>query len=317
MNWIDALILLIFCFYVYEDYHRGFLRLVADLIGLTLAFILAISYYSGLATFLDLLTNIPSDMAKPVAFLIIWLAIQLCFYGLSKIVSFFTPIHIKESKLNKYSAILPAALKGAIFIIVIMILIVAIPIEQQKRKMFTQSFIGRITLKYATKGEEKLERIFGDPSVNTLGSITFKEQEPTKKLEFSTAAIQIDPEAEKFILEKINEEREKVGAKPLVSNTLIRNVARAHARDMLIRGYFSHESANGASLFDRYNNANVNFIEAAENIALAATPELVHVGLMNSEKHKRNILDPAYGRVGVGVINAGHYGLMVVEDFAN
>lgn len=318
MNWIDALIILVFCFYVYENYHRGFLRLTADLIGLILAFVIAVSYYPFLANVLLKFTNIPSDVVKPVGFLIIWLLIQILFYGFSKIISFFTSIHIKQSKLNQYSAIFPAMIKGAIFIIVIMILIVAMPLDQKKKKIFTQSFVGRVTLKYAIRGEEKLERIFGDPSVNTLTKIApDKIPDETTKLNFSTTNIKSDAEAEKLILDKVNEERAKTGAKPLVVDLLVRNVARAHARDMLIRGYFSHDCQNGLNLFDRYNNANVNFVLAGENIALAPTPELVHLGLMNSEKHKKNILDRDYGRVGIGVINAGQYGLMVVQDFAN
>ena len=38
---------------------------------------------------------------------------------------------------------------------------------------------------------------------------------------------------------------------------------------------------------------------------------------MNSEKHRENILDPSVTRVGIGVMDAGQYGMMVTQDFVN
>jgi len=38
---------------------------------------------------------------------------------------------------------------------------------------------------------------------------------------------------------------------------------------------------------------------------------------MNSPGHKRNILDPAFNKVGIGVIDGGVYGKMVTQVFTN
>lgn len=318
MNWIDALILLVFVFYVYEDYHRGFLRLVADLMGLVLAFVVAVIYYADLAVFIVKNSHLALDSVRPLSFLFIWAIVQVIFFIITKLISRQTPITIKESVWNKYLAIIPAMIKGVLFITIIMILVVAMPIDQQKKKFFTESGIGQLTLSYAVKGEAQLEQIFGGAAnyaIATQGAYQAKDE--ATMLKFSTTNMTIDLVAEKYILDKVNEERAKVGGSALTVDPLIRNVARAHARDMLIRGYFAHDSLDGETLFMRYSNANVSFISAAENIALAPSQELVHLGLMNSEKHKRNMLAPEYTRVGIGVLNAGQYGLMVVEDFAN
>ena len=53
-----------------------------------------------------------------------------------------------------------------------------------------------------------------------------------------------------------------------------------------------------------------------ENIALAPSVETAHRNLMNSPGHRANILDPAFTRVGIGIIVAPGAGLMVSQEFA-
>jgi uncharacterized protein YkwD len=165
--------------------------------------------------------------------------------------------------------------------------------------------------------EGELEKIFNNSS-GTLSYITNKgEAAETTPLNFTTNQMTVDEEAEKLMLKKINEERAKVGAGPLTEDILVRNVARIHSRDMLQRGYFSHVSTNGKTLTDRLLDADVGFRSAAENLAMAPNANLAHIGLMNSQRHKENILDPEFTKIGIGVMNAGQYGIMVTEDFIN
>lgn len=84
------------------------------------------------------------------------------------------------------------------------------------------------------------------------------------------------------MLEMVNSERAKIGIKPL-------------KMDMQI----------------------VKFLSAGENIALAPTLETAHQSLMNSPGHRRNILDPDFGRVGIGIVDGGIYGKMFTQNFAN
>ena len=50
-------------------------------------------------------------------------------------------------------------------------------------------------------------------------------------------------------------------------------------------------------------------------MALAPNVDRAHTGLMNSEGHKRNILDPAFGKIGIGVVDGGVYGKMFTQVF--
>jgi uncharacterized protein YkwD len=105
--------------------------------------------------------------------------------------------------------------------------------------------------------------------------------------------------------------------KPLKPDPELAEVARAHSRDMLARGYFSHVTPDGKDPFDRMRQANVRFLAAGENLALARTLAGAHQGLMNSPGHRANMLRPQFGRLGVGVLDGGRYGLMITQNFRN
>ena len=94
-------------------------------------------------------------------------------------------------------------------------------------------------------------------------------------------------------------------------------VARQHSKDMFARGYFSHITPGGKDPFDRMREAGITFIAAGENLALAQTLTIAHNGLMNSPGHRANILSPQYGRVGIGIMDGGIYGLMISQEFRN
>jgi uncharacterized protein YkwD len=119
------------------------------------------------------------------------------------------------------------------------------------------------------------------------------------------------------MLEMLNAERTRRGLRPLHPDPALTQVARAHSRDMLARGYFSHTSPDHADPFDRLRLAHVAFLTAGENLALAPDLQTAHDGLMNSPGHRANILRPQFGRVGIGVLDAGRHGLMVTQDFRN
>jgi len=119
------------------------------------------------------------------------------------------------------------------------------------------------------------------------------------------------------MLQMINAERQKRGLKTLVADPEMLQVARAHSQDMFAKGYFAHDDLDGKDPFDRMRAANIHFGTAGENLALAQTVEIAHVNLMNSPGHRANILNPSFGRVGIGILDGGFYGLMISQEFRN
>jgi uncharacterized protein YkwD len=86
---------------------------------------------------------------------------------------------------------------------------------------------------------------------------------------------------------------------------------------MFVRGYFAHVNPDGKDPFDRMRDFNVRFMTAGENLALAQTVGIAHNNLMNSPGHRANILNPDFGRLGIGIMDGGFYGLMISQEFRN
>ena len=105
----------------------------------------------------------------------------------------------------------------------------------------------------------------------------------------------------------INKERAAAGCKVLTYNEQLWKAARAHSTDMAKNNYFSHTGKDGSTFVDRAvaagypkNNA------AAENIAYGyATAEAVVNGWMNSDGHRKNIVNCSHRTTGVGLAYRG------------
>lgn len=120
------------------------------------------------------------------------------------------------------------------------------------------------------------------------------------------------------VLELVNEERAKDGAKPLSLDKDLCAVAAMHSEDMVARDFFDHINPDGASPFDRMKAYGINYMAASENIAAGqTTPEQVMDSWMNSPGHRKNILNTAYGKIGIGIALGGEYRIYWTQCFTN
>ena len=145
------------------------------------------------------------------------------------------------------------------------------------------------------------------------------ESETTENvpLPFTPETMSVDEVSEKEMLQLVNAERRLLGIQELVFDEELTQVAREHSRDMWERRYFAHENPDGENAVHRMLEDEIDFARAGENLALTRTVERAHTGLMNSPGHRKNILDPQFRRVGIGVIDGGVYGKMFTQNFAD
>jgi uncharacterized protein YkwD len=127
----------------------------------------------------------------------------------------------------------------------------------------------------------------------------------------------------------VNQERTSRGLRPLKSNRRLAKAAGGHARDMVVRGYFSHDSANGATFVDRIRKAGYVPGRAlptlGEDLAWGSgtlgTPREIVSSWMHSPGHRANILDPKFREGGMGVAfgdpGAGANGMLYTLDFGS
>ncbi|WP_226658690.1 CAP domain-containing protein [Guptibacillus hwajinpoensis] len=131
-----------------------------------------------------------------------------------------------------------------------------------------------------------------------------KEQaDPTKETKADTGL----SEFEQQVVNLTNEERAKAGLPALEVDTELSKVAQAKSEDMRDNNYFAHNSPTYGSPFDMMNQFGVDYQSAGENIAKGQqTPEEVVNAWMNSEGHRKNIMNGSFTHIGVGYVEEGN-----------
>ena len=113
---------------------------------------------------------------------------------------------------------------------------------------------------------------------------------------------------EQQVLDLTNQERAKIGVPALKLDIELSKVAREKSRDMQAKGYFDHNSPTYGSPFDMMKKFGVSYRTAGENIAMGQqSPQEVVTAWMNSEGHRKNILNANYTHIGIGHIAQGNY----------
>ncbi|MBY0008652.1 hypothetical protein H7K05_25365 [Priestia aryabhattai] len=126
-----------------------------------------------------------------------------------------------------------------------------------------------------------------------------QQSENTDKAEQTKDASQF----EQKVVDLVNQERQKQGLKPLTLNKELSDVARTKSKDMMDKGYFDHNSPTYGSPFDMMKQFGIEYTTAGENIAKGQqSPEDVMNAWMNSDGHRKNILNPDFTEIGVGYV---------------
>jgi uncharacterized YkwD family protein len=113
---------------------------------------------------------------------------------------------------------------------------------------------------------------------------------------------------EQKVFELTNQERAKNGVPALKLDTELSKVAREKSNDMKTNGYFDHNSPTYGSPFDMMKKFGISYRTAGENIAMGQrSPEEVVKAWMNSEGHRKNILNASFTHIGVGHVAEGNY----------
>lgn len=110
---------------------------------------------------------------------------------------------------------------------------------------------------------------------------------------------------EQEVVRLVNIERQKAGLAPLQYSEELSRVARIKSQDMADNNYFSHTSPTYGDPFAMMRSFGIQYRTAGENIAKGYTSaQSVVNGWMNSSGHRANILNPNFGKIGVGYVKA-------------
>lgn len=105
---------------------------------------------------------------------------------------------------------------------------------------------------------------------------------------------------------QINFQREVRGIKPLRDDTRLDRASLNKSNDMIAKDYFEHY-AYGMTPWKFITDQNYNYLYAGENLAMDfQTPEGMVRAWMNSPSHRKNILNPDFDDMGIGIVK-GEY----------
>jgi uncharacterized protein YkwD/uncharacterized membrane protein required for colicin V production len=319
MTLVDVVLALVLLFGLVVGWRRGLLASTADLIGLAVALAAALWGWRPLAEWFDQQGLPFGPWATPLAFFGLYVLVRILVGALLGRALAAAPEKLHRHAVNRLLGLVPGAVHGLVNAVLVMLLWQALPLGQTWERGAPGSVLARLLVGPAAWAEAALGPVF-EPVAGQAWRLRQARVVPeakTLKLEFGVEQAPARPELEARMLMLLNEARQAQGLTPLQADPEATELSRAHSQDMLSQRYFSHVSPQGQDPFDRLQSAGLRFRAAGENLALAPTVRLAHEGLMKSPGHRANILRPGFGRVGIGILDAGRHGLMVTQTFRN
>ncbi|MES2430241.1 MAG: CvpA family protein [Bacteroidota bacterium] len=310
MNYIDVLLLGVLILNIWIGFQRGFVRSIIDLLKWGGAFFIALFFYQDISGVIDANFKIEKRWLYPVSFftllfssLLLLSLIGLVFKKLIRSID-------HKALPNRIAGTVPGFFTGIVTAFMITKLLSASlwepAITETNNSFLSASFNNSTSWLMPQLANVFEQQISG---AYEIGEGIYESEEFKSEKYYSRKDLEIK------MLELVNTERISRGIKPLKQDKQMYEVALLHGADMFDRGYFSHNTPEGIDPFQRMKENGIKYLAAGENLAHSSTLLLAHQGLMASPGHKANILNPAYGRVGISILDGADKGLMLVQEF--
>ncbi|MFC1626591.1 CvpA family protein [Patescibacteria group bacterium] len=320
INWIDIVIFVVLLYFLVSGWEQGVIHLLASLVSFIISFGLALRLNGYVGTFLTDKFGIDMQWSYLLGYVLVAFVAGSILTTSLRVLADKVPIKIVGSKVNHWFGAFVSVLNGLLITTFVLILIQAMPLKGSIRNDIGESYIGNnamvLSKTYAGEINTSIEQAV--KQAKTFLTVTPDSGEDiTFDFSVTPDELSIDEVSEREMVRLINEERDKIGLSKLYIDTQLTFVAQLYSRQMFLSKHFSHVDVDGETAADRLSKSNIVFIRAGENLAYAPDVEIAHKGLMNSERHRVNILDRRYRRVGIGVIDAGEHGKVFTQLFAD
>ncbi|MFZ5845138.1 MAG: CvpA family protein [Patescibacteria group bacterium] len=319
-NWVDWVILVVLLYYLWQGWEQGVVHLLANLFAFLGSLFLAVKFHAPVGSFLVEKFGIALAWQTVLGYIMVGFLAELVLAEIAAALTSLLPPRVLNSRTNQRLGALVSVFNGLVIVAFILLIILALPLRGTVKRDIASSSIGRRLVTYAERYGGQVKSALDSAAREAVRFLTIAPRSTERiNLEVRPQAseLTVDEISERLMFELINQERAKVGVAPLTVDLQMREVALAHSRDMFVRGYFSHINPEGQNGGDRLEAAGVTFTVAAENLAYAPDTQSAHQGLMESVGHRKNILDPKFRRVGIGVIDSGIYGRMFTQEFTD
>lgn len=320
-NWIDLLIIFFVFIYFIVGIKQGAVRVALSFFSFVFAFILAIYTYQPTSSFFVANFDLVKSYADVLGFFINIM--------ISKIVFVFIFRYILQN--NTWSSRIKQSVWDQIiggglaifysFFVAFLFLSItlALSLPSFASRDVENSTCGKLAMQDPLRINDNLSAIYGDMLKTAIKNMDFltieKVSDESVDLGFEVMETSVREELEVQMLQKVNEERVSRNLKPLVMDERARVLARDYGKYLFKNGIFSHTDLEGKGPSDRMQEAGIEYMFSGENLALAPDLGEAHKGLMESPGHRENILYPFFGKVGIGAIDGGEFGIIFVQEF--
>ena len=318
MNVLDAVLLAGFALAGALGLRAGFITTLYGLVTWVVAVPVAFAA-QGPAGSLIARLGLAAPVATTLAFVGVLLVVTSGFsmLGSSFVMPFARRLHRDRvlALADRLLGVLPAVLRALVIAAIGLAASQVLPLHPELRAALEGSRIAQALIADVAAVRPQLGALTGTDEGAPV-FVTKLGEDQTQRLDLPDGlALTADPEAERQMVDLVNQERASRGLPVLILDPRLMDIARDHSREMFRLKYFSHESPVSGSPFDRLAAAHVAYTRAGENLAYAQTLAVAHRGLMDSEGHRENILRPEFTRIGIGVIAGGPYGRMFTQMF--
>lgn len=319
-NWVDAGIIAVAVFHVFEGWNRGFTALLANLGSFLASLWLALRFHKAVGDFFAVTFGLAANWTTVLGYIAVAFISQMILEELFAYAISLLPAKLRQSPVNHGLGSIVSLINGLIMVSFFLLLILSLPLRGTVKTDIRRSTIGSFLVAMSEKYGGNVKDTLEEAARETVKFLTVKPgSRETIPLELPAgqSTFSVDAQAEARMIALVNRERTSRNLPELKPDSAITQVARGKSRDMFERRYFSHYDPDGANAADRMERSGVPFTFVGENLAYAPDVQSAHDGLMNSQGHRANILEPRFRRIGIGVIDGGIYGKMFTQIFAD
>jgi uncharacterized protein YkwD len=325
-NLVDLVLLAVFGLAAADGLRRGFASYATDFSAFALGLGLAFLLFRPLGALLHAVLEVPSGLASFGCFLIVLVLTYSAAAGwvqpLMRRLSLRLQARLSPDGYRAAGAV-PAVGTALVLAVVVLGALVALPGAGYRSVVLSSALGSSLTaptsflqpqLQDLLLPAAQEQQVVQGP-VPGLGS----DENSFYRMRFPAGIeTELDVQAEARMLDLLNRSRAEAGLSKLYMDPKLQSVARDHSLDMYRRSYFSHQTPDHLTPFDRLKAAGIQYVTAGENIAYAPDVEQAQESLMSSPDHRANILNPEFRCVGIGVYRGSDgYEEMFTQDFAD
>lgn len=315
---LDLLFILILFVGTVIGFRRGLVSEILNFIGMILGLYIAVKMYPSTIDWITSVFNTTVSIAGITGFIIVLFVFNSIWNTATGIFLSLSPFLLSNNILLKIGGAIVGLLYNILMVSVLASFILLMPASNVSKYIETSQLapvLSGLIENYLRNLNGLVSDVIRDVEDVHIGQSAIGE---VTKLDLPYKELANNPIAEQKLFSLVNEARVNNGLKPLTYDTQLEQVARYHARNMWERQYFAHNDPDGNSPFDRLKKANIIYGAAGENLALAPSVVLAHRGLMESPKHRDNILYASFTKMGIGTVTADSgSGSMFVQLFSN